>query len=299
MKGIVLAGGTGSRLYPLTLSVCKQLLPVYDKPLVYYPVSTLLLAGLKEILLISTPEDRSLFERLLGDGSHLGISISYAVQPEPRGIAESLLIGRQFVGTDAVALILGDNIVYGRGLPEILQRVVAAEGNQRATVFGYAVRDPRRYGVVTFAPGGRVLSIDEKPSAPRSNYAVVGLYFFPNDAAEVAAQLAPSARGELEITDVSSWYLAQGRLDVQLLGRGFAWFDAGTHASMHDASGFVRTIEERTGLSIACPEEIALHMGHINEAQLADLADRCGPSDYGRYLRSIVEEARSMPREED
>jgi glucose-1-phosphate thymidylyltransferase len=189
--------------------------------------------------------------------------------------------------------------VYGRGLPEILQRVVAAEGNQRATVFGYAVRDPRRYGVVTFAPGGRVLSIDEKPSAPRSNYAVVGLYFFPNDAAEVAAQLAPSARGELEITDVSSWYLAQGRLDVQLLGRGFAWFDAGTHASMHDASGFVRTIEERTGLSIACPEEIALHMGHINEAQLADLADRCGPSDYGRYLRSIVEEARSMPREED
>lgn len=290
MKGIVLAGGSGSRLHPITQGVSKQLLPVYDKPMVYYPLSTLLLAGIRKILLISTPEDVPAYQRLLGDGSRLGISITYAVQPRPEGLAQAFLIGRDFVGRDPVALALGDNVFYGHGLPQLLER--ATQRERGATVFGYWVHDPERYGVVQFAKDGRVLGIEEKPAVPRSNWAVTGIYFYDNRVLEIAAGLKPSPRGELEITDVNLAYLERGELHVELLGRGTAWLDTGTHASLLQASNFVETIQERQGLKIACLEEIAYQKGYLSREELVALGKGMGKSSYGEYLLRIASEER-------
>ncbi|GAB4368674.1 MAG: glucose-1-phosphate thymidylyltransferase RfbA [Acidobacteriota bacterium] len=296
MKGIVLAGGSGTRLYPMTSSVSKQLMPVYDKPLVYYPLSVLMLAGIREILVITTPHDRDLFERLLGDGSAFGLALDYAVQPRPEGLAQAFLIGREFVGADRVALALGDNIFYGHGLEDVLQRAVRREHG--ATIFGYRVRNPRRYGVIELDADGRPRSIEEKPERPRSPYAVTGLYFYDNDVLEIARGIRPSARGELEITDVNRAYLERGALHVELFGRGIAWLDTGTPRALMRAAGFIQAIEERQGLKVACPEEIALARGWIGPEQVLRRAREVAGSEYGRYLERIVEEhrdARGVP----
>ncbi len=287
MKGIILAGGAGTRLYPITQVVCKQLLPVYDKPMIHYPLSVLMLAGIQEILIISTPEDTPRFRDLLGDGSQIGLSLSYAVQDAPRGLADAFRVGKDFIGDVSVCLVLGDNIFYGHGLPEMLR--AAANQKTGATVFGYYVNDPERYGVVEFDENQRVLSLEEKPTKPRSNYAVVGLYFYDNDVVKIAHDLKPSPRGELEITDVNKTYLERGDLHVQLMGRGFAWLDTGTHASLVDATLFVRTIEERQGLKISCIEEIAYQMGFIDDKQLRALAEPLLKSGYGEYLLNVLE----------
>lgn len=285
MKGIILAGGLGTRLYPATAVISKQLLPVFDKPMIYYPLSTLMLAGIRDILIISSPHDLPLFERLLGDGSRIGVRFSYAAQSEPRGIADAFLIGREFVGSDSVALILGDNIFYGHGLRSVLER--AAGRRSGATIMAYAVNDPERYGVAELDGTGRALSIEEKPTQPKSNYAITGLYFYDNQVLDIAASLSPSARGELEITDVNRAYLKLGKLYVEQLGRGFAWLDTGTHASLAEAGTFVQILEQRQGLRIACPEEIALRSGYISPAAFHELAQQCSKSSYGQYLLSV------------
>ena len=288
MKGLLLAGGSGTRLHPITKGVSKQLLPIYDKPMVYYPLATLMHAGVREVLLISTPEDLPAYQRLLQDGRQLGLEIEYAEQPRPGGLAEAFIIGRAFVGGDPVALALGDNIFYGHGLPEVLQ--AAAARKTGATVFGYWVRDPGRYGVIEFAEDRRVVGIDEKPASPRSNYAVTGIYFYDNRVLDIAADLRPSARGELEITDVNLAYLAMDDLHVELLGRGVAWLDTGTHESLLQASSFVETIQERQGLKIACLEEIAYRNGAITREDLLRTGKEMGKSSYGEYLLGIAEE---------
>ena len=284
LKGIILAGGTGSRLHPVTRVVSKQLLPVYDKPMIYYPLSTLMMAGIRRVLIITTPAQQPDFRELLGDGGDLGMEIEYAAQPSPDGLAEAFVIGRDFVGSDRVCLVLGDNLFFGHGLAETLQAAAAHEDG--ATVFAYPVRDPERYGVVELGREGLATSLEEKPSAPRSNLAVTGLYFYDNEVIDIAAGLKPSARGELEITDVNLHYLRQSRLRVEVLGRGTAWLDTGTHAALLQASNFIQTIEERQGLKVACLEEIAFRMGFIDYAQLRVLGDRAG-GDYGRYLHSF------------
>ena len=284
-KGIILAGGAGTRLHPLTRVVSKQLLPVYDKPMVYYPLSTLMLAGIREVLVISTPTDLPNFERLLGDGSQLGMKFSYKVQEVPNGLAQAFVLGREFLGGDDACLVLGDNIFYGADLPKLLK---AASARREPTVFGYRVSDPERYGVVEFDAAGNAVSLEEKPARPKSNYAVVGLYFYPNDVVEKAAALKPSARGEYEITDLNRAYLAEGRLKVETMGRGFAWRDTGTHASLADATNFVRALIDRQGLQISCIEEIAWSRGWIDDAQLKALAADYGKSTYGDYLRRLV-----------
>lgn len=286
-KGIILAGGAGTRLHPLTRVVSKQLLPVYDKPMVFYPLATLMLAGIREVLVISTPADLPNFQRLLGDGSALGMRFSYVVQEVPNGLAQAFVLGRAFLGDDDVCLVLGDNIFYGANLSALLQTAAA---RKEPTVFGYRVSDPERYGVVAFDAAGRAVSLEEKPVAPKSNYAVVGLYFYPNDVVRKAAALKPSARGEYEITDLNRLYLAEGRLTVETMGRGFAWLDTGTHQSLADATNFVRALVERQGLQISCIEEIAWRQGWIDDAQLKCLADDYGKSSYGTYLKNLVKE---------
>jgi glucose-1-phosphate thymidylyltransferase len=285
MKGIILAGGTGSRLYPVTTVVSKQLLPVFDKPMIYYPLSTLMFAGIRDILIITTPQDQPLFERLLGAGSDLGLRFSYAAQPAPRGLADAFIVGADFIGTDRAALVLGDNIFYGNGLPEALGRAAARPSG--ATVFGYVVNAPEQYGVIELDDTGRALSIEEKPANPKSNIAVTGLYFYDNDVVKIAAALKPSARGELEITDVNRVYMERGDLFVEVFGRGFAWLDTGTHASLVDASHFIQVLEERQGTRVSCPEEIALRLGYITLDHFQKLAERCAKSSYGQYLLGI------------
>ncbi len=292
MKGIILAGGKGTRLYPLTLSASKQMLPVYNKPMIYYPLSMLMLAGIREILVISSPDALPGFERLLGSGGQWGLRFTYAEQAEPRGLAEAFIIGRDFVGTDNVALILGDNIFYGHGLPAQLRQAAALDGG--ATIFAYAVRDPERYGVVEFDESGMALSIEEKPEKPRSHYAVPGLYFYDNQVLDIAARLEPSPRGELEITDVNLEYLRRGQLKVQVMGRGVAWLDAGTHESLLQAANFVHAVEERQGMMISCPEEIAYRLGYIGVPELRALAERYKGNGYGRYLLRLAQDA-SLP----
>ncbi len=287
IKGIILAGGSGTRLYPLTLAMSKQLVPIYNKPMIYYPLSTLMLAGIRAILVITTPEDQSAFQRLLGDGGHLGVRIQYDVQPRPEGLAQAFVIGRSFIGDDRVALALGDNVFYGHGFPEYLKR--AAERAAGATVFAYWVRDPERYGVVEFDATGRAVGLEEKPAKPRSSYAVTGLYFYDNQVVEIAAGLRPSARGELEITDVNAAYLRRGQLQVEKLGRGIAWLDTGTHEALLQASTFIQTIEERQGLMVACVEEIAYRMGYITADDVLRIARPMRGNSYGQYLLRLVE----------
>jgi glucose-1-phosphate thymidylyltransferase len=291
MKGIILAGGSGTRLYPITRAVCKQLLPVYDKPMIYYPLSVLMLAGIRDIMIISTPQDLPRFREVFRDGGDLGLAFTYAEQPHPNGLAEAFLIGEQFIGKDAVCLILGDNIFYGHGLVELLEKAVrdvTAQGG--ATVFGYYVKDPERYGIVEFAPDGTVLSIEEKPRAPRSRYAVTGLYFYDNEVIGIAKGIKPSNRGELEITDVNSTYLGRNRLRVELMGRGYAWLDTGTHESLLEAGEFIATIEKRQGLKLACLEEIAYKLGYIDRAQMYKAASEHSKNAYGDYLRMVADQ---------
>ncbi|HQR47314.1 MAG TPA: glucose-1-phosphate thymidylyltransferase RfbA [Thermoanaerobaculia bacterium] len=294
MKGIILAGGSGTRLHPVTLAVSKQLCPVYDKPMVYYPLSTLMHAGIREILVITTPEDQAGFVRLLGDGSGFGLRLSYAVQPRPEGLAQAFLIGRDFVGAEPVALALGDNLFYGHGLPELLR--AAARRPSGATVFAYRVLDPQRYGVVEFGPDGRAVGLEEKPANPRSHFAVTGLYFYDNRVLDIAARLAPSARGELEITDVNRAYLASGDLHVEILGRGMAWLDTGTPEALMLASTYIQAIEARQGLKISCPEEVAYHMGWITAADVRKLVEPMKKSDYGAYLLRMLDESAPAAR---
>lgn len=290
MKGIILAGGSGTRLYPLTMIISKQLLPIYDKPMIYYPLSTLMLAGIKDILIISTPQDLPNFEKLLGDGSDYGINLSYKVQPSPDGLAQAFILGEEFIGDDCCAMVLGDNIFYGNGFSKILKEaVVNAEENHRASVFGYYVEDPERFGVVEFDDEGKAISIEEKPEQPKSNYAVTGLYFYDNRVVEYAKQMKPSARGELEITDLNRVFLEKGDLDVKLLGRGFAWLDTGTMDSLIEAAGFVKTVENRQGIQISAIEEIAYKNGWIDKDKLLKSAERYGKSTYGQHLKKVSE----------